>query len=177
MTLQELYQNIGGDYDQAIRVLRVEKLIDKHIRKYPAGGVADAVLAAGEKMDVSVPGEALAGKNSIRLRWTERLEEDGGFSGETQAALQARDGHAMMQRKGPYAVSMVFAPGEFRETVYRTPYGELPLVIRAGSVHLAMRSDGGETDLDYDLQMQGGQEDHRRMRLTWRWADADAGEG
>ena len=51
MTLQELYQSIGGDYDQAIRVLRVEKLIDKHIRKYPAGGVAAAVIAAGENMD------------------------------------------------------------------------------------------------------------------------------
>ena len=51
MTLQELYQNIGGDYDQAIRVLRVEKLIDKHIRKYPAGGVTAAVIAAGENMN------------------------------------------------------------------------------------------------------------------------------
>lgn len=51
MTLQELYQSIGGDYDQAIRVLRVEKLIDKHIRKYPAGGVAAAVIAAGENMN------------------------------------------------------------------------------------------------------------------------------
>ena len=29
MTLQELYIEIGGDYDQAVRVLRVEKLIDK----------------------------------------------------------------------------------------------------------------------------------------------------
>lgn len=34
MTLQELYQNIGGDYALALRCLRVERLIDKHIRKY-----------------------------------------------------------------------------------------------------------------------------------------------
>jgi len=51
MTLQELYQNIGGSYDQAIRIMRVEKLMDKHIRRFPASGVVDAVLAAGEKMD------------------------------------------------------------------------------------------------------------------------------
>ena len=31
MTLKELYSKIGGDYDQAVRVLRMEKLIDKHI--------------------------------------------------------------------------------------------------------------------------------------------------
>ena len=34
MTLQELYRTVGGDYDQALRVLRVEKL-----------------LSAGESMD------------------------------------------------------------------------------------------------------------------------------
>ena len=51
MTLQELYQNIDGDYDQALRVLRVEKLLDKHIRKFPASGAVEALIAAGESMD------------------------------------------------------------------------------------------------------------------------------
>jgi HPt (histidine-containing phosphotransfer) domain-containing protein len=51
MTLQELYAQIGGDYDQVLRVLRVEKLVDKHIRKLTKGGVVDALLAAGETMD------------------------------------------------------------------------------------------------------------------------------
>ncbi len=51
MTLNELYEQIGGDYAQALRVLRMDKLIDKHIRKLPTGGVADALIAAGETMD------------------------------------------------------------------------------------------------------------------------------
>lgn len=51
MTLQELYQNIDGDYEQAIRILRVEKLLDKHIRKLAHSGVIDALLAAGKTMD------------------------------------------------------------------------------------------------------------------------------
>ena len=51
MTLKELYEQIGGDYEQALRVLRMDKLIDKHIRKLPKGGVADALIAAGETMD------------------------------------------------------------------------------------------------------------------------------
>ena len=131
----------------------------------------------GERMDISVTGEALVTEGSVRLRWTERLEEDSGFSQETRAALQARDGHAMMQRKGSYAVSMVFAPGESHETVYRTPYGELPVAVRAETVRLTMplNAEGGEIFLAYSLQIQGGAEDQRRMRLTWRWADADPG--
>ncbi|MBO4385089.1 MAG: Hpt domain-containing protein [Clostridia bacterium] len=51
MTLTELYEKIGGSYDRAISVLRIEKLIDKHIRKFPKGGVVDALIAAGDDMD------------------------------------------------------------------------------------------------------------------------------
>ena len=51
MTIEELYRTIGGDYDQAIRVLRKEKLVDKHIRKLPANGVVEALLNAGQTMD------------------------------------------------------------------------------------------------------------------------------
>ena len=53
MTLQELYSSIGEDYEQAVRVLRVEKLLDKHIRKLPKNGLIEALLAAGEKMDAA----------------------------------------------------------------------------------------------------------------------------
>lgn len=50
MTIQELYQMIDGDYDQAIRVLRVDKLIDKHIRKFAQNGVVEELLSAGDKL-------------------------------------------------------------------------------------------------------------------------------
>lgn len=51
MTIQELYQNINGDYDQAVRVLRMDKLIDKHIRKFPENNVSDNFFAAGNSMN------------------------------------------------------------------------------------------------------------------------------
>ena len=51
MTLQELYQNIDGNYDQAIRVLRIEKLMDKHIRKLTKNGVVDKLIEAGKEKD------------------------------------------------------------------------------------------------------------------------------
>ena len=53
MTLQELYGSIGEDYQQALRVLRVEKLVDKHIRKLTRNGLMEALLAGGEKMDAA----------------------------------------------------------------------------------------------------------------------------
>ena len=51
MTLKELYDLKGGDYDQAMKVLRLEKLIDKHIRKFPQNAVFSELSDAGEKMD------------------------------------------------------------------------------------------------------------------------------
>ena len=51
MTLQELYSRVDGDYDQAIHVLRVEKLVDKHIRKFAANGVVENLIEAGETME------------------------------------------------------------------------------------------------------------------------------
>ena len=51
MTIKELYEYIGGDYEQAMRVLRVEKLIDKHVCKFPQNGVVEGLLEAGDGMD------------------------------------------------------------------------------------------------------------------------------
>ena len=51
MTLKELYASIQGDYDQATRVMRMEKLIDKHIRKLEGNGAVQKLLDAGAVMD------------------------------------------------------------------------------------------------------------------------------
>ena len=64
MTLQELYASFGENCDQALRVLRMEKLVDKHIRKLPTNGVIDALLAAGETMDPVRLFEAAAAKGN-----------------------------------------------------------------------------------------------------------------
>ena len=58
MTLQELYHSIGGDYEQAARILRMDKLIDKHIRKFTKNGIVESLLAAGETMDATALFEA-----------------------------------------------------------------------------------------------------------------------
>ncbi len=51
MTIQELYAKIGGDYDQAVRVMKKDKLIDKYVRKLTASNVGEMLAQAGETMD------------------------------------------------------------------------------------------------------------------------------
>lgn len=50
MTLQELYAAIDGDYRQALNVLRIEKLLDKHIRKFPDNTIFADLQAAARAM-------------------------------------------------------------------------------------------------------------------------------
>ena len=46
-----MYQAIDGSYEQAQKVLRMDKLIDKHIRKLPANTIFSSLIAAGESLD------------------------------------------------------------------------------------------------------------------------------
>jgi hypothetical protein len=55
MTIQQLYENIGGNYDQAVRVMKSDRLIDKYIRKLAGSGVGEALAGAildGKELDV-----------------------------------------------------------------------------------------------------------------------------
>ena len=53
MTLAELYASIEGDYEQAMRVLRMEKLLDKYVKKFPGTGVIDALLNSENSGDTN----------------------------------------------------------------------------------------------------------------------------
>ncbi len=51
MTLRELYGKIDGDYDKALSIMRMDKLVDKHIRKLTDSSVIVDVIEAGKDMD------------------------------------------------------------------------------------------------------------------------------
>ena len=53
MTIQELYAEIGGDYEQAVKVMRMDKLIDRYVRKLRNSNVGELLAAAGETRDAT----------------------------------------------------------------------------------------------------------------------------
>ena len=65
MTVEELYANVGGSYEQAKRVLRIDRLIDKHVRRFPASGVADSLFAAREPLDATELFESAHGLKGV----------------------------------------------------------------------------------------------------------------
>ncbi len=51
MTIQELYAKIGGNYEQAQRVMKMDKLIDRYVRKLASSGTYEKLAEAGKTMD------------------------------------------------------------------------------------------------------------------------------
>ena len=51
MTIQELYDQIGGNYDHAVQIMRMDKMISKYLLKLTDSGVCDSLKAAGASMD------------------------------------------------------------------------------------------------------------------------------
>lgn len=51
MTLEELYGLIGGNLEQALKVMRKEKLVDRYIRKLVDNELCQTLVAAADAMD------------------------------------------------------------------------------------------------------------------------------
>ncbi len=51
MTIQELYNKMEGNYDQAVRVMKSDRLIDKYIRKLKSSLIDIRLADAAETMD------------------------------------------------------------------------------------------------------------------------------
>ena len=51
MTIQELYELVGGNYEHALQIMKKDKMINKYMLKLGNSGVYEALMAAGESMD------------------------------------------------------------------------------------------------------------------------------
>ncbi len=84
------------DHDRGIQILRVEKLMDKHIRKLPKNGVIDAMIAAGVTMDpVQMFEAAHAAKGVCGNLGLEKLAE-----GTSEIAEEFRPGNSRHMTDG-----------------------------------------------------------------------------
>ena len=50
MTLEELYTQMGGNYDHAKQIMKMDKLIDKYVRKLKNSDVGTNLAAAAEQV-------------------------------------------------------------------------------------------------------------------------------
>lgn len=51
MTLQELYAKIGGNYERAVQIMKMDKLIGRYVLKFPKSNFGEILKTAGESLD------------------------------------------------------------------------------------------------------------------------------
>ena len=133
------------------------------------------VLSCGEHEEertVWIPGMVRVRDGQVRLSYAERITEEMDEEGATDVVLHAREGLAMMKRSGAYATTMSFCPHERRDSVYRTPYGDLSTAIDTESVHVVVSDEGGKVEISYAISIQNGEASARKIQLDWRWQSA-----
>lgn len=87
-----------------------------------------------------------------RIDYTETQPDDQAH----QVVLTLDKGVVTMQRMGAFSTSMVFEKGHRFEGNYYTPYGALDMGVFATRVKYDVdRENGGEVDLQYQLDLQG----------------------
>lgn len=53
MTIQELYAAIDGNYGQAAGILRMDRLIERYVCRFPENNPMERLRKAGEEMDAA----------------------------------------------------------------------------------------------------------------------------
>ena len=73
--------------------------------------------------------------------------------GSTTTVIQIVGEEVTMMRQGEVYSQMVFRQGKRHLSHYRTPYGEMTIGVNARHVLVDMDENGGELELDYDIEM------------------------
>lgn len=80
--------------------------------------------------------------------------EISGLEGST-TTLKVRPRDVTLIRMGKAAMQHRFREGQRHEGVYRTPFGEMNVGIHPYKVGVNLGENGGELELDYDLELEG----------------------
>ena len=105
-------------------------------------------------------------KTTIRYRETDKDEESGQVI-HTDIQLTVEAQQVMMERKGPFSNTMVFAKGRRFEGIYVTPFGEMDMATYTHSVHCDVTPEKGTIRLKYQLDVQGGYASTNELRLEY----------
>lgn len=97
------------------------------------------------------------------LRYVETPEE----GSPTTVTVTAQDGAVTVKRVGEMSAVMEFADGQERECFYKTPFGEILLIIRTHRTQVEMEETGGAVRLWYDLK-NGNDSSRHEVKMTVR---------
>ena len=110
--------------------------------------------------------ESTGGKTLIRYCETDKDEESGEVT-HTHILLTVEPHQVMMERRGPFSNTMVFARGKRFEGLYVTPFGEMSMATYTHAVHCDVSPEKGTVRLKYQLDVQGSYASTNEIHLEY----------
>lgn len=123
-----------------------------------------------DPMQMLISGEVFPGKDAITLQYTESYEdEESGKLAEAEIQLILGKNQVTMNRRGDFSNTMLFKKNRRYETIYHTPYGDLPMAVIPREVLCDVKPEAGKVHLRYELSMQGNYASTNELHLEY-WA-------
>lgn len=104
--------------------------------------------AREEKTEYAVPGRLAREGDAFFLTWSEPGEGMGGVT----SLLHLEGAAATLSREGPFRSEMVFQAGRRHPFLYRTPYGDLEMVVTTDLLQWSIAGREGDVEISYRLE-------------------------
>lgn len=105
-----------------------------------------------EAIQLLTSGELIPLEGGYQIDYQEQLDET---TPPTQVRLSMQNGAVSIVRQGDYETNMIFCQGQRFETQYHSPMGVMDMAIYCTKVHYSVRTQGGEVQLQYQLDLNG----------------------
>ncbi len=126
---------------------------------------------ADDPIQVMTRGSLTPQKDFFVLNYLETQEdEETGKVDESSIQLVLRKDRVTMNRMGSFQNTMMFQRNKHFETVYRTPFGELPMAVETKGLQCVLSRSSGKIFLKYELSMQGTYTSTNELQLEY-WAN------
>ena len=125
---------------------------------------------ADDPLQLVTMGRLTPWKDTLQLQYLESMtDEVTGEVQESEIQLLLKKDQVTMNRMGDYQNTMLFKRNKRYETVYRTPFGEIPMAVHTRDIRCELGEKAGKVYLKYELSMQGAYASTNELSLEY-WA-------
>lgn len=121
-----------------------------------------------DPIQVMTTGKLIPREKDLLLQYRENMEDtESGETIEEEVQLILKKDEVTVNRMGDYANTMMFQQGKRFETVYRTPFGEMPMSVFARDVKCDLKKERGKVHLRYEISMEGAYASTNELNLEY----------
>ncbi|MBN8208660.1 DUF1934 domain-containing protein [Bacillus sp. NTK071] len=130
----------------------------------------DSRIESGNQKDSSkqtVNGSIVEKGEALYIRYEEDLE-----IGKVSTTVKIDKEQVTVIRRGALSMRQQFAPGHVSESLYKTPFGSMPMQIRTERIEQLVdrEKNKGRLTLRYLLYLEEDETQRHELTLTWKGA-------